>query len=58
MKILVAALGVLVLMALQPASASVDRSADHATVTTVTTVATAPASGHPIMLAGHSIFTG
>ena len=52
MRILNAALAVLALMALQPAIASVDRSADHATV------ATAPASGHPIVLAGVMLSDG
>jgi hypothetical protein len=50
MRVLIAAAGVLALIALQPASAS-DRLADDTAVTTVTKIITTP-SGHTIVMAG------
>jgi len=49
MKTMIAALGVLVLIGVQPASASVDRSTEGHGVTTA--ASTAPSSGQPIRLA-------
>jgi hypothetical protein len=53
MRVLIAAAGVLALIALQPASAS-DRLADDTAVTTVTKITkiTTTPSGHTIVMAG------
>ena len=59
MKSLIAAVGVLAIMAVQPASASVDRSSDtNSIVATKSAASSAPLSGQPVRMAGRMVTSG